>query len=71
MKNVTLSIDEPTYTRARVVAAKRGTSLSRLVRDYLHRIEQEDSGAAAEWHSLWQELDGAQARVGTQPSRQA
>lgn len=40
MKNLTVSIDDKTYTHARVVAAKRGISVSRLVRDYLNRIDE-------------------------------
>jgi single-stranded DNA-specific DHH superfamily exonuclease len=41
MKNITLSIDEVIYDRARIVAAHRKTSLSAMVRDYLKEIAQE------------------------------
>ncbi len=35
MKNVTVSLDDATYRRARMIAAERDTSLSALVKDYL------------------------------------
>lgn len=38
MKNITLSIDDDTYRRARIVAAERDTSVSALVRDYLRNL---------------------------------
>ncbi len=38
MKNITVSIDEETYRRARIRAAELGTSLSDLVRSYLSAL---------------------------------
>ena len=38
MRNVTLSIDEETYRRARIRAAEMDTSISSLVRDYLREL---------------------------------
>jgi hypothetical protein len=35
MKNITVSLDDDTYRRARVAAAERDTSLSALVKRYL------------------------------------
>ena len=35
MKNVTVSLDDDTYRRARMVAAERDTSLSALVKGFL------------------------------------
>ena len=35
MKNVTVSLDDDTYRRARIAAAERDTSLSALVKRYL------------------------------------
>lgn len=35
MKNITVSLDDATYRRARIVAAERGTSVSALVKQYL------------------------------------
>ena len=38
MKNITVSVDEPTYRMARVRAAELGTSVSALVRDSLRSL---------------------------------
>jgi Family of unknown function (DUF6364) len=38
MKNITLTIDDETYRKARVYAAEHGTSLSALVKDYLNGL---------------------------------
>lgn len=35
MKNITVSLDDDSYRRARMVAAERDTSVSALVKDYL------------------------------------
>jgi len=35
MKNITVSLDEETYRRARMVAAQRDTSVSALVKGFL------------------------------------
>lgn len=37
MKNITLKIDDEVHSKARVLAAKRGTSISALVRDFLEK----------------------------------
>lgn len=36
MKNITVSVDEETYRTARIAAAEAGTSVSAMVRDFLH-----------------------------------
>lgn len=41
MRNVTLSIDEETYRRARIRAAELDTSISSLVRDYLRELAKD------------------------------
>lgn len=38
VKNITVSLDDETYRRARIMAAERGTSLSALVRAYLESL---------------------------------
>ncbi|HEX3653816.1 MAG TPA: DUF6364 family protein [Rhizomicrobium sp.] len=43
MKNITVSVDDDTYRRARIKAAERDTSVSQLVRDYLNRVAGEES----------------------------
>jgi phage shock protein A len=43
MKNVTVSLDDETYRRARVVAAERDTSLSALVKGFLKQLGSGES----------------------------
>jgi spermidine synthase len=38
MRNITVSVDDETYRRARMKAAELDTSVSRLVRDYLNEL---------------------------------
>ncbi|MHB2020693.1 MAG: DUF6364 family protein [Candidatus Xenobia bacterium] len=38
MKNITVSIDDETYRRARMRAAEKDTSVSALVREYLKQL---------------------------------
>ena len=38
MKNITVSVDDATYHRARIVAAERGTSVSALVKQFLEGL---------------------------------
>jgi hypothetical protein len=41
MKNLTVSLDDETYRRARIVAAERDTSVSSLVKKYLIELTEE------------------------------
>ena len=43
MKNITVSVDEETYRRARVKAAEAGTSVSALVRKFLVTLNQAEA----------------------------
>ena len=43
MKNITVSVDEETYRRARSKAAEQDTSLSALVRRFLVELVSEES----------------------------
>jgi len=40
VKNITVSLDDHTYKRARIVAAERGTSVSALVKQFLAGLAQ-------------------------------
>ncbi len=42
MKNITLKIDDGVYRRARILAARRGTSVSGMVREFLVALESEE-----------------------------
>lgn len=43
MKNITVSVDDELYHRARVKAAQRRTTVSALVRGFLERMAEEES----------------------------
>ena len=43
MKNITVSVPDEVYRRARIRAAERETSVSGLVRDYLQRLDEGDA----------------------------
>jgi hypothetical protein len=43
VKNVTVSLPDDVYRRARITAAERDTSISALVRDFLMKLEAGES----------------------------
>jgi uncharacterized protein YdaU (DUF1376 family) len=43
VRNVTVSLDDETYRRARVIAAERDTSVSALVKQFLIELASEES----------------------------
>ena len=63
MRNITLKIDDETYRKARIRAAKEGTSISAMVRDFLVRQAAEDEAHAARVASLREVYRIADARA--------
>jgi len=45
MKNITVSVDDETYHRARIKAAERDTSVSALVKQFLTGLAADESEA--------------------------
>ena len=43
MKNITVSLDDETYRRARMIAAERDTSVSALVKQFLIELAKDES----------------------------
>ena len=43
MRNITVSVDDETYKRARVAAAERDTSVSALVKDFLDQLASHET----------------------------
>lgn len=43
VKNITVSLDDDTYRRARMIAAERDTSVSALVKEFLVRLGSGES----------------------------
>jgi len=48
-KKLTLSVDERVIERARRYSAEHNTSISRLVTDYLRRLDAPSDAALASW----------------------
>lgn len=63
MKNITLSADERLIEKARREAARRGSSLNQLIRDYLEELAG-DRVAGSEFDRLRQLSDLARGRRG-------
>jgi hypothetical protein len=64
VKNITVSVDDAIYHGARVEAARRRTSLSALVRDFLTELTkdaQREQGRS-ELEALWAKSDRKHAR---------
>lgn len=71
MKNVTLSLDEETYRRARVLAAQRGQSVSALVRELLSQLTTPQPDSERELERIFAVLDrsGVRFSAGRRMSR--
>lgn len=70
MKNITLKVDDATYMRARVRAAKEGKSVSAMVRDFLNSLEDEADSQDRQRREAMQALFAmaeAQADYSTRP----
>ena len=81
VKNITVSLEEALYREARVVAAKRQTSVSALVRGFLTALvqgkiplpdedETEEARDRRERGELADLLDSCQLVLGYEPSRE-
>jgi hypothetical protein len=57
MKNLTLSMDEETYKRARMAAAERGVSMSALVREYFRGLRPEPKQHEENVRELFEAMD--------------
>jgi plasmid stability protein len=61
-KNITVKIDEETYRKARIRAAKRGTSVSAMVRNFLASQEEDETDPEARritsLEALYRKADG-------------
>lgn len=57
---MTLSIDDETLSRARDLAARRGTSLNQMIRDYLEEVTSDLSSdeILRELHAQWEKSSG-------------
>lgn len=71
MKNITVSVDDETYRRARIIAAERNSSVSRLVREYLSSLGSPQIDESNRASALFDALDKAEGfRAGDRMSRE-
>jgi hypothetical protein len=63
-KNVTLTIDEDLLTEARVLAARRHTSVSGLVREQLEHLVGGDRARRKSWLSVCHLFEQPQLKIG-------
>jgi hypothetical protein len=64
MKNITLSVDEKVLDEVRVIAAKRRTTVNRLVRDYLEQLARGEEKAGSSRERLLKLIDESPGRLG-------
>ncbi|MGH9035417.1 MAG: DUF6364 family protein [Acidimicrobiia bacterium] len=63
-RNLTVQLDEDTIHQAKVLAAKRGTSVSGLVAQELARLVDEDARYEAAWRRARHAMSSATPRGG-------
>jgi hypothetical protein len=68
-RNLTVQLEESVIHRAKVVAAKRGTSVSTLVARELERLVTDDERYEQAWQRARRALAGATPRSGRQWAR--
>ena len=71
MKNITVAVDDDVYSRARIAAAERSTSVSALVRDYLRALTSDADAREDATVALFAALDQAEElRAGDRLTRE-
>jgi plasmid stability protein len=65
MKNITLAIDEALLDEVRVVAAKKGTTVNAMVRDFLTSIAQLEDRTARARRRIQELAEKSTGKVGT------
>ena len=64
MKNITLAVDEAVLERVRVYAAKRKTTVNRLVRDYLEQLALSEQRGGTARDRLLKLIEDSPGRMG-------
>lgn len=69
-RNITIQLDDATVQRARVVAAKRGSSISRLLTEQIEILARQDDDYDRAMHDALAELErGYDLGGGPYPTR--
>ena len=64
MKNITLALDDTLLDEVRTIAANRKTTVNAMVRDFLHRIAQQESRAESAMRELVRMSERTNAKLG-------
>ena len=64
MKNITLTVDETVLAEVRVYAAKRKTTVNRLVRDHLEQLARAEMKTGTARERLLKLIDESPGRMG-------
>lgn len=65
MKNITLAIDEKVLDQVRVAAARRRTTVNKLVRDYLEQVALLEGGGESARERMLKLIDESTGRLGS------
>lgn len=70
MKNITVSVKDEVYRKARVKAAEMDTSVSALVAEYLVKLSLEEDEKKRKGQLLWEAMEEAKGYVGKPVKRE-
>lgn len=70
MKNITLTVDDQVYRKARLLAAQRDTSVSAMVRDYIESLAETGGGEDARVRRMDELFARTRAAVGKRVPRE-
>jgi hypothetical protein len=65
MKNITLAVDEKVLEQVRIAAARRRTTVNRLVRDYLEQVAILEGGSESARDRMLKLIDESTGRLGS------
>jgi hypothetical protein len=64
MKNITFAVDDADLERARIVAARKKTTVNALVRNYIKEIGSQEDRVAKAKRGLLHLIDTSEFRIG-------
>jgi len=70
VKNITVSVKDEVYRKARIKAAQMDTSVSALVAEYLVKLSLEEDEKERKGQLLWEAMEEAKGYVGKPVKRE-
>ena len=70
MKNITVSVKNEVYRKARIKAAEMDTSVSALVAEYLVKLSMQEDEKERKRQLLWEAMEEAKGYVGKPAKRE-